>query len=53
MNSSQFRYFANLGQRMAIFTKIWFSQEHVWIYWETTASARNMKFGEVVHFNTI
>ena len=47
------RSLTNLGQKMAISTKMRFSQKHVWIWWESTTSARNMKFGQVVPFNNI
>ena len=43
-----------LGQKMAIFTKMGFSQKHDWIHWETSnTSARNMKFSQVGPFNNI
>ena len=35
----------NFGQKMAKNTKMRFNQKHIWIYLETTKSARNMKFG--------
>ena len=53
MKSQNVGILASLGQKMAFFIKMRFSQKHVLEYRETTVSARNMKFGQVVPFNNI
>ena len=52
-NTKIFGILANFGQKMAKNVKMWFIQKRVWIFLETTTSARIMKFGRNMKKNIV